>query len=574
MNDKNIIQKSTNYIQLFLSISGLCLLSFIGSVDAAITQSIDRTEIHAGESFVFTIQVDNDSGAEPDLSLIPKEFTIISNSQYQQMSYVNGRSSTIKGWKIKLSTLKTGTITIPSISVGNEKTKSITLTIKDTSDRVDLQGQNKAIFLETNISSEKSYVQQQIIFTVKLYRAINTHYARLTEPVAGDSIIEKLGDDVQYDKTIDNTRYVVTERRYAIFPQQSGELEIESVNFTADINDPNSRGNNRFLNTTRPISVNSKPIKIRVSPQPATASSPWMPALEVVLADRWTPVTEELTVGEPVTWTILLYAQGLSESQLPEIKLPKVSGLQFYPDTPQKERQINDRGILGQRIEKLAAIPSKEGQITIPAIEVKWWDTESNSEKTATIAARTFNVLAGESPVTTQIEPEQIGPIVERPTTPESSVSNYWKTAAIGFLILWLITLTGFIRTRPKAVVVSSNRVKGKQDKQKPLTESQLLQNLTRAIKAKQIQAIESCLLKWASSLSSISVQSLGQLASYLTEQSVKEKINRLQSSRYSSNNNLFEYDISKADLEHIASVLQTKEEAIKSEDEIPPLYS
>jgi len=33
--------------------------------------------------------------------------------------------------------------------------------------------------------------------------------------------------------------------------------------------------------------------------------------------------------------------------------------LQFYPDTPQRERQINERGILGQRIEKLAVIPSK-----------------------------------------------------------------------------------------------------------------------------------------------------------------------------------------------------------------------
>jgi len=573
MNDKKITVNFNHFVRLFVSILGICLLTFIGQANAAISQSVDRNEIHAGESFVFTIQIDNDSGAEPDLSLIPKEFTIISNSQYQQMSYVNGRSTTIKGWKIKLSTLNTGTITIPSINVGSEKTQAITLNIKDTSDRVDLQGQNKAIFLETDISSNKIYVQQQIIFTVKLYRAINTHYARLTEPTAGDSIIEKLGDDVQYDKTIDNTRYVVTERRYAIFPQQSGELEIESVNFTADINDPNSRGNNRFLNTTRPISVNSKPIKVEVEHQPTTASSPWMPALEVVLADRWTPVTEELTVGEPVTWTILLYAQGLSESQLPEIKLPKVSGLQFYPDTPQKERQINDRGILGQRIEKLAVIPSKEGKITIPAIEVKWWDTESNTEKTATIAARTFKVVAGEATVITQNEPEQIGPIVEQPKIQEDSVPNYWKTAAIGFLILWIITLIGYIKAGSKSATRLNKRPTKNQDKQVTLTESQLLKNLSHAIKANQLEAIESCLLKWASNLSTTSILSLGQLVSCLTEQSVKDKINQLQSSRYSENNHQFEANISKSDLEHIASVLQTNESA-KNDSEIPPLYS
>ena len=167
---------------------------------AKLTQSIDRTDIHAGESFILTIQLDQDTGAEPDLSMIPKEFTIISNSQYQQMSYINGKSNTIKGWKLKLSTLKTGRIVIPSIPVGNEKTQPIVLNIKDTSDRIDLSGQKKAIFLESMVDQEKAYVQQQIVFTVRLYRAVNTHYARLTEPSAGDSIIEKLGDEMISDE--------------------------------------------------------------------------------------------------------------------------------------------------------------------------------------------------------------------------------------------------------------------------------------------------------------------------------------------------------------------------------------
>ena len=78
----------------------LFVLFFSLSTSAKISQSIDRPNIHAGESFLLTIQVDKDTGSEPDLSLIPKEFTIISNSQYQQMSNLNGRTSIIKGWKI------------------------------------------------------------------------------------------------------------------------------------------------------------------------------------------------------------------------------------------------------------------------------------------------------------------------------------------------------------------------------------------------------------------------------------------------------------------------------------------
>ena len=574
INKTLILLKNTALILISFS-----LFTLSGLAQAAITQSIDRTEIHAGESFVFTIQVDEDTGEEPDLSLIPKEFTIISNSQYQQMSYVNGRSSTIKGWKIKLSTLKTGNISIPPITVGNAQTKKVDLFIKDTSDRVDLKGQNKAIFLESSISAEQVYVQQQIVLTIKLYRAINTHYARLTEPFAGDSIIEKLGDDSQYDKTIDNTRYVITERRYAIFPQQSGDLEIDAVNFTADINDPNSRGSNRFLNTTRPISVSSKAHSVKVLPQPATASLPWMPASEVVLADKWSSSSNQLTIGEPVTWTILLYAQGLSESQIPDIKFPKVNGLQFYPDTPQKERQVNERGILGQRIEKLAVIPSKEGEITIPKVEVTWWDTQSNTQKVATLPSKTFTVIAGEKAAQELTQAEQISPTIEQKQEVLTQEESYWKEVAIVYILLWLTTVFAYVRKSPSVSTENSKgrnkpkQARDKQDKHTPLTESQHLKNLQQAIKSKDTHAIEIHLLTWASQLCDKTISSLGQLTRYLSDQELIDKLEDLQSSRYSNQKIEFEASISKGDLQIIASAI-TKTNSKERSDKIPPLYS
>jgi len=558
---------------LFL-LSALLLLSPSISF-AKLTQSIDRTDIHAGESFLLTLQVDEDTGAEPDLSLIPKEFTIVSNSQYQQMSYVNGRSSIIKGWKIKLSTLATGKITIPPIPVGKDTSNAVILFIKDTSDRVDLNGQKKAIYLESKVDQTEGYVQQQVIFTVKLYRAVNTHYARLTEPSAGESIIEKLGDDVQYDKTIDETRYVVTERRYAIFPQKSGELTIDAINFTADINDPSRRNTNRFLNTTRPISVNSKAIKVKVLAQPAKAATPWMPATEVVLADKWSSNSNELTVGEPVTWTILLYAQGLSEAQLPEVSLPKINGLQFYPDTAQKERQINERGILGQRIEKLAVIPSKEGTITIPEISIKWWDTQSNSEKSATIAAKTFTVLPGQAALNNQPKPEKIGPQVEQKIVENEPSTFYWKSAAISLLVIWLLTLLALVRSKNDPDTISGPRIKrAKKEASTPaVTQSERYKRLRNAIKAQQVESIERHLVDWASSLSNTSIHSLGHLASELNDSQLANKILALEAFRYAANKDSYQCDISKQDLAKIETSLVTKIKG-KNQQSIPPLYS
>jgi hypothetical protein len=553
----------------------LFVLFFSLSTSAKISQSIDRPNIHAGESFLLTIQVDKDTGSEPDLSLIPKEFTIISNSQYQQMSNLNGRTSIIKGWKIKLSTLVTGKIVIPPIPVGNEQTEAINLFIKDTSDQVDLNGQKKAIYLEANADQNTSYVQQQIIFTVKLYRAVNTHYARLTEPTANDSIVEKLGDDIQYDKMLSGTRYIVTERRYAIFPQKSGKLTISAINFTADVNDSSKRGGNRFLNTTRPISVNSKAVDIVVKPQPTTASTPWMPAAEVVLADKWSSSTNQLTVGEPVTWTILLYAQGLSESQIPEISLPKVDGLQFYPDTPQKERQVNDRGILGQRIEKLAVIPTKEGEITLPSVKVTWWDTKSDSEKTASIPSKTFTILAGATPQTTTEANEKIGPVTEQVLVSVDPNIFYWKAATFGFALLWLITLLVYLNKSPSSLPQERKRTKTKPFKstiEKELNESQLYKALQLAIKQQQLEQIEKQLLLWSARLSSFPIHSLGVLSNLLQDSNVRQKIEALDAARYSNVQTDFHCDLVKKDLVDIATELTTKKE-ISQNEQIPELY-
>jgi len=330
----------------YLKLASIVFALNISTADAKLTQAIDRTDISAGETFVLDIQTDSATDEAPDISMIPADITIVSNSQYQNVQIINGRRSGIKGWKLKLKTLKPGVLIIPAIEVGNESTRPITLKIKESSFRVDVNGQKNAIFLKSAVDQESPYVQQQLIYTVSLYRSISTHYENLSTPIVENSIIEKLGDDVVYEKMIDNKRYTVYQRKYIIFPQQSGEVTIGAVNFTADVNDSNRKGRNLFLNSTRPISVSTQPIKLNVKAKPAQATTPWLPAESVSLVDQWTSDKAnassplQLKVGEPATWTVFLSVQGQSESQLPEISLPKVNGLQIYPDTPQKDRTV------------------------------------------------------------------------------------------------------------------------------------------------------------------------------------------------------------------------------------------
>jgi len=559
-----------NLIKLMTLIA--CLLS--SNAWAKVIATLDRTDISAGETFVLDIQMDQDSDAQPDLSLIPKEFTIVSNSQYHHTQIVNGQRSTLKGWKIKLKTLQSGPITIPAITVGNEATDAIQLDIKDSSNQLDLNGQSKVIFLEAEIDKTDAYVQQQLIFTVSLYRAVNTHYASLSEPQADNSIVEKLGDDIQFEKYINNRRYVVTQRKYAVFPQQSGKLTISAVNFTADVNDTSKRSRSSFLSATRPISISTQPIEIAVKRKPASAPSPWLPASDVILADKWTPNSKSLKVGEPITWTILLTVQGLSESQLPEIQIPKVEGLQWYYDAPQKERQINDKGIVGQRIEKLAVIPSKEGTVTIPEITLSWWDTKDNQPKTATLAAKTFQVTPAEE--SAQVAPPTVVPQMEQ--SPLSTTIFYqetlkkWQYLTAAFLGLWLLTLMAYFKKSSVAKEAKRKADPVNRRRDNP-TAKKVFNELKASLKSNDYRQVETLVIRLINLVGYPQIRSLGALAQRIKTDSVAAKLKALESHRYSAVQQDEKISLDKSDIDQILRDLDRRQKKAASSS-IPPLYA
>ncbi|MDQ7048822.1 MAG: BatD family protein [Enterobacterales bacterium] len=565
--------KETKFLYMIL----LSVILLIPSIShAQISQSIDRTDIHAGETFVLTIEIERDNGEKPDLSLIPKEFTLHSTSQYQQMTNFNGEIHTTKGWKIKLSSLKTGKLVIPPITVGNESTQSIMLFIKDTNSQISLGGNPKAIFLEAEVSKHEVYVQQQVILTIKLYRSLNTRLARLSEVIAAESIIEKLGDDEQYYQTIDNKRYLVSKIRYALFPQKSGNLTIESIGFSAEVNDPNASQNSfRYLSATRPISIRTKAINISVNPVPNQARQPWMPASSVTLKGQISQDSTQLTLGEPVTWTIKLSAQGLSESQLAELKFPKVAGLQFYPDTPQKERDINKHGIRGQRIEKIAIVPSQQGDFELPEIKVYWWDVQTDSEKSAIIPARKITVVAAPNSSVQDRPAEVITPVIKQKNTTQKLVNaDYWRYGTALFALLWLATLIAWLRSRRAYIVKHQQHTSSNKN---VYHELKLYPQLLKAIKDKNIATTEKHLINWANSLGSSSFHSIGQLSSSIEDPAVADKLNLLEALRYSAkletgSLNSEKFVINQQDLKLIERLL-TQSKSKKTKNEIPPLY-
>ena len=95
---------------------------------------------------------------------------------------------------------------------------------------------NQEVFIQVDINPKQSvYVQQKVDLTLRIYYRVPLMNLSLAEFSISDALVEKLGEDKQFNKTIKQQNYQVIERHYAVFPQQSGFLTIPAVRFEANV---------------------------------------------------------------------------------------------------------------------------------------------------------------------------------------------------------------------------------------------------------------------------------------------------------------------------------------------------
>ena len=301
----------------------LLLLLFPILASAKIDVILDRTTVEVGESFTVEFESDGDVSGDPNFSVLEKQFRIISRSESRNIQFINGNLSSQKKWTLILMPRKSGILTIPSVKFGKDKSPARKVTVKKAGTTTSNKG-DELIFVEAAAEPRNAYIQSQIIYTVRIYHAINLVNASLSELKLSDSnaIVEKLGKDISYEKRINGRRYKVFEKRYAIFPQKSGKLTVDPVEFEG-----------QYVNRRRVLQakfMKTKPIKLTVKPQPVYQSTnpgdSWLPANKVTVEEAWSDDPTNFKVGEPITRTVVVSAPGLdSRSRVPPSRVTRSS---------------------------------------------------------------------------------------------------------------------------------------------------------------------------------------------------------------------------------------------------------
>jgi hypothetical protein len=509
---------------------------------------VERTTVNTSESLQITFETDQSVSGQPDFAALQDDFEILGTSRSTNVSIINGRMQRSARWVVEVLPKREGTLVIPAIKLGKESTAPVNITVS-----ADAPGTTDSfagdISLEVDVDNLAPYVQEQIIFTVRIVHAVSFDQASLSDPVlsSGDAIIEKLGDDVAYESSRGANRVAILERRYAIFPQNSDPMTIAPLRFDGRIA---NGGRSRFDPFARSSVVRKRTDAIEITPKPIPAGfsgSTWLPARQLMLVEMSPEAHIEYRVGEPFTRTLTLQATGLSASQLPEINAAIPDTVRQYPDQPVLENRVSADSIVGIRHEKMALIPAQAGLITLPAIEVPWWDTGTGKIQYATLPARTIDVLpalggnASTPPPTAAATAQPAATDSESGSNNNESVQplalgdrNIWPWVSLLLAAGWLVTLLGWLRSRQRTPV------KAGPDKTQT-TEKQLLRDLRRACAANDAAAAKSALLQWAAiQWPGDRIHSMGELAARF-EGDLQQHLHALSQHLYSRSTALWD---------------------------------
>ncbi|MEI6415423.1 MAG: BatD family protein, partial [Pseudomonadota bacterium] len=267
----------------------LALLGYSTLVEAGgLEVHLDRTRVAADETLNLSVIAPSDSQGSPDFSPLTTDFEILDQAESTRMSIINGRASGSREWRLVLAPKRTGQLTIPSLPLGQTRSSPLSLEVLPAAAPTgSSSGEAKPLMLEVEADSRPPMVQGLVRYTVRILSRVPLRQAGLSEPKAGDALIERLGEDRHATLRRDGWEYQVTERRYALFPQHSGPLKIESPVLTAQLpGQQTPRGGHSgfgllggqdpfadLFERTRPVRLQDRLITLEVQPQPAEGST-------------------------------------------------------------------------------------------------------------------------------------------------------------------------------------------------------------------------------------------------------------------------------------------------------------
>ncbi|GAB6195568.1 BatD family protein [Lysobacter xanthus] len=413
----------------------VALMLVVATAQAQTRAWLDRDRVGLGETA--TLNVETDASGAPDYAPLLADFDLGGQSSEQRLQWVNGRASSRSVYAVGLRPRRQGLLRIPALRVGGGMTAPLSLLVTAAAP-VPAAGSGD-VYIESEADAQDPYVQQSVGWVVRLYSAVPLIAGQLDQPEPQGATLQRVGDDVQYRRTVGVRNYVVTERRFLLIPERSGELVVPPARFEG-----RGTGNafdRLFGDGQTPLRAVARPRVLRVRGIPADAPQPWLPLRDLTL--RYLQVPTQARTGSAVAVQVELVADGATAAQLPALDLPAVDGLQVFPERAQSDESVVDGRPRVRLQRRYSLLPSRAGRLETPGPRIDWWDTRAGTARTTQLPPITLDVAPGPAGEAAQAS--------EAPATgipsPQANTPRWWR---LGIALAMALSLFAFAALRSR----------------------------------------------------------------------------------------------------------------------------
>ncbi|MBM7061823.1 BatD family protein [Pseudomonas sp. UL073] len=173
---------------------------------------------------------------------------------------------------------------------------------------------------------------------------------------------------------------------YLITPNQAQEFQIPAL--TIQVNPGQGSG---------PVTVRSAPLSLLARlPEGVAPGQQLLVAQNLKFTQQLVRSQDALRVGDNLVRRLTIDADGAQAMLIPAPAFAEVDGLKRYVKTPQVLPLSDGRGGItgGRRVDEVSYVIDQAGHHELPAIELHWWDTASNRQRTSSVPAVEFDAVA------------------------------------------------------------------------------------------------------------------------------------------------------------------------------------
>ncbi|MEW8195304.1 MAG: BatD family protein [Candidatus Thiodiazotropha sp.] len=499
----------------------ILLLLLSSSVEAKVAARLSSNATGLDQPVRLTLQSEGEQEMTPDLSGLERLFEIVGRSTQQSISIINGKMSAKRSLTLTQLPRQTGSLEIPPIRSGNASTAALVLEVAERS-QDDTEANGEQVLVELSLNKSRAYIEEEVILTLKLFQApgIRAESLDTPQPSLPDTQLKLLHEE-RYPSELDGIQFNVIERKYAVFAYQSGNLKIGGVKYRG-----RTAANRLFSFLNDPFSVpqqearifrsESNQVELEVMPIPDSFTGDrWLPAKNLQIVESGLGQQTPILAGKPLVRRIMVLADGLTSAQLPNIEQTLPSGIKLYEERPQLKETPTRTGIGSSRQINMTLIATEPGQYDLPAIEIPWWNTETNHQESASLAAVSLNITPNPGSATGLHQQQQTlqskRDKAVQDDTGEANTTDYQPAAAATahrvhwlvwlFATAWILTLLAWWYSRrddPDQPRQSIPAAEDEKDEPGKRAIAKALQRLEQAYADSDAPAARTAWLAWA----------------------------------------------------------------------------